>query len=95
MKEKALAIVEQLINDHKINGKEAITLINAINDQHIIYVKEFPSRTQGEPIPTINAPGTGNPGNLGPIPMGDPVLDPFRYGVTVTSTADENLQIKG
>lgn len=90
MKEKALAIVEQLINDHKINGKEAITLINAINDQHIIYVKDFPSQTQGEPIPTINTPGTGN---LGPIPMGDPILDPFRYGVT--STADENLQIKG
>ena len=93
MKEEALAIVESLINDHKINGKEAITLINAIIDQHTIYVKDFPTRTQSEPIPVINTPGTGNPGNLGSIPMGDPVLDPFRYGVT--STADENLQIKG
>ena len=92
MKEEALAIVESLINDHKINGKEAITLINAIIDQHTIYVKDFPTWTQSEPIPVINTPGTGN---LGPIPMGDPVLDPFRYGVAVTSTADENLQIKG
>ena len=94
MKEEALAIVESLINDHKINGKEAITLINAIIDQHTIYVKDFPTWTQSEPIPVINTPGTGNPGNLGPIPMGDPVLDPFRYGVTCTTT-NENLQIKG
>ena len=82
MKEEALAIVERLINDHKINGEEAITLINAINDQHTIYVKDFPGWVAGEPIPTINTPGTGNP-----------VLDPFKYGVTCT--ADEKLQIKG
>lgn len=84
MKEEALAIVERLINDCKINGEEAITLINAINGQHIIYVKDFPSWTQGEPIPAINTPGIGT---------GNPVLDPFKYGVTCT--IDENLQIKG
>lgn len=83
MKEEALAIVKRLINDLKINGEEAITLINAINDQHIIYVKNFPSLTQGEPIPAINTPGIGT---------GAPVLDPFRFGVTCTT--DENLQIK-
>lgn len=84
MKEKALAIVEQLINDNKINGEEAVVLITAINEEKITKIINVPG--------TGNLPGTGNIPS--PIPMmGDPILDPFRYGVTCTT--DENLQIKG
>lgn len=88
MKEKALAIVEQLINDHKINGEEAIVLITAINEQ-----KE-PTRIINVPTPPariINVPGTGNIPN--PIPMGDPILDPFRYGVTISTYPNTKIKI--
>lgn len=63
----ALIIVEKLIDEHKLNGSDAITLIRAIttNCQIKDYTPDIiniPDTKNPIPIPNIiNIPDTGNP----------------------------------
>lgn len=71
MKEQALKIVSDLIDGHKINGREAISLIGAIlNDSKTQYIPASPiitqpirpediSRPQCETVDTVTNPYPG------------------------------------
>lgn len=78
----ALIIIEKLIDEHKLNGSDAITLIRAIATNYQIKdytpdIINIPDTKNPIPIPNIiNIPGTGNP-------------IPIKYGVTCST--DENI----
>jgi hypothetical protein len=68
---EALCIVEKLINDRKIDGESASTLIRAL----CIGQQTTPT--------IITLPNTNLPDKI--IEVGNPILNPFKYGVTGTT----------
>lgn len=95
----ALIIVEKLIDEHKLNGSDAITLIRAIttNCQIKDYTPDIiniPDTKNPIPIPNIiNIPDTGNPI---PIPNTEnPILNPFKYGITCSTDKNTITQVTG
>lgn len=85
MKEQALKIVSDLIDDHKISGKDAVTLIIAISDN------SKPQYIPGAPI-------VSNPLQLKDLSpkcdMMDVVINPHTsnpYPSTITTTVNGNI----
>lgn len=75
---EALCIVEKLINDRKIDGESASILIRAL----CINKQTTPT------TPTIiSLPNTNLPDKF--IEIGNPILDPFKYGIGITCTAHD------
>ena len=70
---EALCIVEKLINDGKIDGESASILIRAL----------YSKQTTPTIISLPNTNNTNLPDKI--IEVGNPILNPFRYGVTCTT----------
>lgn len=86
MKEQALKIVSDLIDGHKINGREAISLISAIlNDSKTQYVPASPIITQPIRVEDISRPQCG---------VTDVVINPHTsspYSSSITTTVTGNV----
>lgn len=85
MKEQALKIVSDLIDGHKISGREAISLISAIlNDSKTQYIPASPIITQPIRPEDISRPQSG---------VTDVVINPHTsnpYPGTITTTVTGN-----
>lgn len=83
----ALIIIEKLIDEHKLNGSDAITLIRAIATNY--QIKDYTPDI-------INIPDTKNPINIPNIPnIENPILNPFRYGITCSTDKNTITQVTG
>ena len=87
MKEQALKIVSDLIDGHKISGREAISLISAIlNDSKTQYVPASPIITQPIRPEDISRPQSG---------VTDVVINPHSdqnpYPGSITTTVTGNI----
>jgi hypothetical protein len=85
MKEQALKIVSDLIDDHKISGRDAISLIGAIlNDSNTQYIPASPIISQPIRPEDISRPQCG---------VTDIVINPYPGAIptTVAGNVTDNI----
>jgi hypothetical protein len=87
MKEQALKIVSDLIDGHKISGREAITLISAIlNDSNTQYIPASPIISQPIRVEDISRPQCG----VTDVVINPHASSPYPSAITTTVTGNTN-----